>query len=159
MGYTDAEHLNFLLVGYSRARAAIHRLIYHIAVDPWMPVELNSWNMDIRWIHGFDIVGCEGNSSDHNSWCDALIQTFIKLYAVFGTPKIRTETKKRMALLSKFSTANNDKVGWSPEVIKTAPAIADTNIAREYTAADWTRTSTMCRNLFFEWVSCFEREL
>ena len=66
------NNLDFLFLGYSRARVADYRPIY-IAVDPGMPLELKSWNMDIHWIHGYDIVGCKGNSSDHNSWCNALI--------------------------------------------------------------------------------------
>jgi len=54
------------------------------------------------------------------------------------TPKVHTEIKMRMAPgpASYSSNANIGKVGWFPEVIKTTIAIALTNNAREYTAAD-----------------------
>ena len=74
--YTDAQHLNcHLLLRFSRGVTNYNPVIYftiYIAVNPWTTLELKTWNMDIGWIHTVR-VSCEGNSSDHNSWCDALI--------------------------------------------------------------------------------------
>ena len=72
--YTDPWHLNYLLLCFLRGVAnynpVIHSTIY-IAANPRMPLGLKTWNMDICWIYTVSL--CEGNSSDHNSWCDALI--------------------------------------------------------------------------------------
>ena len=63
--YTDAQHLNYLILcflgGVANYNPIIHSTIY-IAVDPW--------NMNTHWIR---TVSCEGNLSNHNSWCDTLI--------------------------------------------------------------------------------------